>query len=188
MKTKKRPVQQVIYVLLLLAAVVVLFQWYTVQNKARMEDRNKNYAADSARMKVSQITDEFKNAQNLIKANTFFLEKSLSEPVITSAMLKEMEEKSIFDALLFTDLEGNNYTSDGRITDARERDYYLNGIKEQSGTAIVFNSSLYGKTMVSFYTPIHYNNELIGVFSRKGFLLHISANRQMYFFVCLTGQ
>ncbi len=164
MKTKKRPVQQVIYVLLLLAAVVVLFQWYTVQNKARMEDRNKNYAADSARMKVSQITDEFKNAQNLIKANTFFLEKSLSEPVITSAMLKEMEEKSIFDALLFTDLEGNNYTSDGRITDARERDYYLNGIKEQSGTAIVFNSSLYGKTMVSFYTPIHYNNELIGVF------------------------
>ncbi len=79
-------------------------------------------------------------------------------------MLKEMEEKSIFDALLFTDLEGNNYTSDGRITDARERDYYLNGIKEQSGTAIVFNSSLYGKTMVSFYTPIHYNNELIGVF------------------------
>lgn len=68
MKTKKRPVQQVIYVLLLLAAVVVLFQWYTVQNKARMEDRNKNYAADSARMKVSQITDEFKNAQNLIKA------------------------------------------------------------------------------------------------------------------------
>ena len=115
-------------------------------------------------MKVSQINNEFKNALNLIKANTFFLEKSLSSPVITSSMLKEMEEKSIFDALLFTDLEGNNYTSDGRITDARERDYYLNGIKGQSGTAIVFNSSLYGKTMVSFYTPIHYNGELIGVF------------------------
>ncbi len=164
MKTKKKPVQQIIYVLLLLVAVVVLFHWYTAQNKARIEEQNKNYAADSARMKVSQIADEFKNAQNLIKANTFFLEKSLSEPVITSAMLREMEEKSIFDALLFTDLEGNNYTSDGRITDARERDYYLNGIREQSGTAIVFNSSLYGKTMVSFYTPIHYNDELIGVF------------------------
>lgn len=164
MKTKKKPVQQVVYVSLLLVAVVVLFQWYTVQNKARMEERNKNYAADSAHMKVSQINNEFKNALNLIKANTFFLEKSLSSPVITSSMLKEMEEKSIFDALLFTDLEGNNYTSDGRITDARERDYYLNGIKGQSGTAIVFNSSLYGKTMVSFYTPIHYNGELIGVF------------------------
>ena len=164
MKTKKKPVQQVVYVSLLLVAVVVLFQWYTVQNKVRMEERNKNYAADSAHMKVSQINNEFKNALNLIKANTFFLEKSLSSPVITSSMLKEMEEKSIFDALLFTDLEGNNYTSDGRITDARERDYYLNGIKGQSGTAIVFNSSLYGKTMVSFYTPIHYNGELIGVF------------------------
>lgn len=164
METKKRPVQQVIYVLLLLAAVVVLFQWYTVQNKARMEERNKNYAADSAHMKVSQITDEFKNAQNLIKANTFFLEKSLSGPVITSSMLKKMEENSIFDAFLFTDLEGNNYTSDGRITDARDRDYYLNGIKEKSGTAIVFNSSLYGKTMVSFYAPVHYKDKLIGVF------------------------
>ena len=164
MKTKKKPLQQVIYVLLLLAAVVVLFQWYTLQNKARMEEQNKNYAADSAHMKVSQITDEFKNALNLIKANTFFIEKSLSGPVITSAMLKEMEEKSIFDALLFTDPEGNNYTSDGRITDARNRDYYLNGIKGQSGTAIVFNSSLYGKTMVSFYTPVHYKGKLAGVF------------------------
>ena len=99
MKTKKKPLQQVIYVLLLLAAVVVLFQWYTLQNKARMEEQNKNYAADSAHMKVSQITDEFKN-----------------------------------------------------------------GIKGQSGTAIVFNSSLYGKTMVSFYTPVHYKGKLAGVF------------------------
>lgn len=164
MKTKKKPLQQVIYVFFLLAAVFILFQWYTVRNKERMEERNKNYAADSAHMKVSQITDEFKNALNLIKANTFFIEKSLSEPEITSDMLKEMEEKSIFDALLFTDLEGNNYTSDGRITDARQRDYYLNGIKEKSGTSVVFNSSLYGKTMVSFYAPIHYNGELIGVF------------------------
>lgn len=164
MKTKKKPLQQIIYVFFLLSAVFILFQWYTVKNKKRMEERNKNYAADSAHMKVSQITDEFKNALNLIKANTFFIEKSLKGPGITSAMLKEMEEKSIFDALLFTDLDGNNYTSDGRITDARQRDYYLNGIKGQSGTAVVFNSSLYGKTMVSFYTPVHYNGELIGVF------------------------
>ncbi len=164
MKTKKKPLHQIIYVFFLLAAVFILFQWYTGQNKERMEERNKNYASDSAHMKVAQINNEFKNALNLIRADTFFVEKSLQEPIITSDMLKEMEERSIFDALLFTDLDGNNYTSDGRITDARQRDYYLNGIKEQSGTAIVFNSSLYGKTMVSFYAPVHYKGKLIGVF------------------------
>ena len=52
---RKKPLQEVMYVLGLVAAIVVLFFWYTTQNSSRMEERNKNYAADSARQTATLI-------------------------------------------------------------------------------------------------------------------------------------
>lgn len=114
MKGKKKPVQDIIYVVFLLGAMFILFYWYTVQNRERINEQNKNYAADSARLKAVQINDEFNNALDLIKTYSYFISKSLEEPVVTSQMLKEMESNSMFDVIRFTDLEGTTYASDGR--------------------------------------------------------------------------
>ena len=62
MKGRKKTLQKVGYVLLLLAAIIMLFHWYATQNSKRMEERNKNYAADSAHLKATQIDDELSNA------------------------------------------------------------------------------------------------------------------------------
>ena len=104
MKGKKKPVQDIIYVVFLLGAMFILFYWYTVQNRERINEQNKNYAADSARLKAVQINDEFNNALDLIKTYSYFISKSLEEPVVTSQMLKEMESNSMFDVIRFTDL------------------------------------------------------------------------------------
>ena len=45
----------------LLAAVILLFQWYAAQNRERIKERNKIYAADSARIKAVQIDEELSN-------------------------------------------------------------------------------------------------------------------------------
>ena len=82
MKGRKKSLQEVGYVLLLLVAIIILFRWYTVQNSRRMEERNKNYAADSAHLKATQIDDELSNALNLINTYTYFLGESLNEPVV----------------------------------------------------------------------------------------------------------
>ena len=74
-----------------------------------------------------------------------------------------MEESSLFDALRFTDMEGNNYASDGRVSDASKRDYYIQGIKGETGISVVFESMISGETMVGFYTPVRYDGEIIGV-------------------------
>ena len=47
-------------------------------------------------------------------------------------MLKEMEENSRFDTLMFTDLNGVDHASDGRTADVTDRDFYYNGIKGKS--------------------------------------------------------
>ena len=62
MKEKKKSLKEVGYSLILRAAIIVLFQWYTTQNKNRMESRNKNYALDSARQIATRIDEELNNA------------------------------------------------------------------------------------------------------------------------------
>ncbi len=149
MKGKKKPVQDIIYVVFLLGAMFILFYWYTVQNRERINEQNKNYAADSARLKAVQINDEFNNALDLIKTYSYFISKSLEEPVVTSQMLKEME--------------GTTYASDGRTASQTQYDYYQNGIKGESGISVVFNSNFSNETMVGFYTPLMFEGEIIGV-------------------------
>lgn len=41
--------------------------------------------------------------------------------------------------------------------------YYLNGIKSESGITVVFDSDFFDETMVSFYAPVRYQGKIIGV-------------------------
>ncbi len=163
-KTKKREyLQKWAYVALLLIGIIILFQWYTTQNRKRIGERNKDYAADSARQTADKIDKELSNALNRISTYAYFVGESLTEPKITAQMLEEIKDNSLFDTLIFTDTEGVNHVFDGRVSDASERDYYLEGIQGESGISAVFNSLLYDETMLSFYTPLYYKGEIIGV-------------------------
>ncbi len=163
MRKRRRLLQEIVYVLIMLAAIIVLFHWYAAQNSKRMEDRNKNYAEDSAKMKAEHIDKEFDNALDLINAYSYFLGESLNGPTLTVDILNKIEEKTLFDKLRFTDLNGNNYSSDGQVSDASDRDYYIYGKEGKSGISVIFNSRLTDETMVGFYSPLRYKGEIIGV-------------------------
>lgn len=162
-KNGKKLAQQVIWVVVLLAAMIVLFHWYTTQNSVRMEERNKNYAADSARQTTTRIDEQMNNALELINTYAHFVGEGLKEPVINEQILQEIEHNALFDAVLFTDASGMNHTSDGRTSDASDRDYYKNGMRGQSGIAVILDSYFFNETMVSFYAPLRYKGEIIGV-------------------------
>ena len=163
MKAAKKSIQEVLYVFCMLIAIIILFQWYTTENKHRIEERNKNYASDSARLMAVHIDEELNNALNRINTYTFFLGESLTEPAGTVQMLGTIEEHSQFDACLFTDKDGRNYTSDGRTSVADTHDYYVNGIKGEDGITVVYDSVFFDETMISFYAPVRFEGEIIGV-------------------------
>ncbi|MDE7248964.1 MAG: hypothetical protein K2N82_03575, partial [Lachnospiraceae bacterium] len=98
---KKKSLQDIAYVFFLLAAIIVLFHWYTTRNQERIEERNKNYAADSAQIKADQIDKELSNALNRIKTYSYFVGEAISDPMVTAQMLGRMEENSIFDAMIY---------------------------------------------------------------------------------------
>lgn len=149
--------------LFLLTAVIIVFRWYTIQNKERIENQNKNYAADSVRQTAAKIDEELNNAQDLISTYTYFLEESLTDSTVTAQKLKEIEKNSQFDAVIFTDINGKDYTSDGRTSDVTQRDFYLNGLRGESGISPIFDSYFFDGIMVNFYAPVRSKGEIIGV-------------------------
>ena len=160
---RKKSLQQIIYVPFLLLAIIILFQWYTTRNRQRIEEQNKNYAADAAQMKADQIDGELRNALNRITTYAYFVGESMEEPVVTSQRLANMEDNMIFDALMYTDAAGTDYASDGRTANARESFFYQNGMQGENGIGILFNPHFFQETMVCFYAPVHWQGEIVGV-------------------------
>ncbi len=160
---RKKSIREVIGVVILLAAMIGLFQWYTTQNSVQIEERNKNYAADSARQTMTRINEKMNNALELINTYAHFVGEGLKEPVISEQTLQKIEHNALFDAVLFTDAAGMNHTSDGRTSEADDRDYYKNGMRGEDGIAVILDSYFFNETMVSFYAPLRYKGEIIGV-------------------------
>lgn len=160
---KKRLTQEIVYIIFMVIAGIFIFMWYTGQNRDRILERNKTYAADSARQTKLQIDETLNNALSRIKTYAYFLGGSLSEPEITQEMLKEIEENSLFDAVMFTDVNGIDHATDGRTHDISKRPFFQSGMQGESDSIVLFDSHFFDETMVCFYTPVYYNGEVIGV-------------------------
>ena len=67
MKNAKKTWKNIIYVFVILALVILLFQWYSKANKERITTQNLNYAMDSAHQTAERIEDELSNAVQRVR-------------------------------------------------------------------------------------------------------------------------
>ena len=162
MGTTKKTWQNVLYICILLAAIVLLFRWYSTANSRRIENQNLNYAMDSADQTAKRIESEFNSALLRLRNYAYLLGTNQTSPEITAGLLKGMEENASFDALRFTNADGLNLASDGKTNDSSDRAYFANGMRGESGLEVV-RSRLTGQMMTVFYAPIEYDGEIIGM-------------------------
>lgn len=163
MNTHKKIFSNIAFLLALIIAIFFLFGWYSSSNRARTEEQNLTYAADSAYQKANEIGNEFRNAQ--IRIHNYAYCFSLGETVlkIDADILKGIEDNAVFDAICFVNDGGMILKSDGTLLDCSERDYFKNGMKGESGCTVVFDSHVTGKTTMVFYSPVRYNNKIVGI-------------------------
>ena len=177
MKRSKKSLWNMASVLVLLVVVIVMFYWYSAENNKRIEAQNRTYAGDSALQTSNRVNDEFRNALSRISTYAYFTGEGLTEPVVTSRMLAGMTTNSLFDEFRFAYADGTYVTSRGNITDVSDREYYIEGMKGEQGIFVTRNSIITGQPSVSFYAPVYYRGEIIGVllgmYSANEYLQHI---------------
>lgn len=162
MHTQSKTWQNVLYIGILLAAICLLFQWYSTSNKQRIEHQNLNYAMDSAAQTSQRIESEFSNALLRIRNYAYLLGVGQTRTEITTELLEGMEEHASFDAITFTNTEGINLASSGQTTDSRGRNYFISGMRGKSGLEVL-TSELTGQIMAMFYAPVEHDGQTIGV-------------------------
>ena len=163
MRALKKTWQNVLYIVLLLAAICLLFRWYSTTNSQQIENRNLNYALDSARQTSLRIDSEFTNALQRLRNYAYLLGSGRDQPEITASLLRGMEENASFDAVWFINADGVNLASGGEISDNSDRNYYASGMRGESGMEVVFESRITGRMMIVFYAPVQHSGEIIGV-------------------------
>lgn len=161
---RKKVFHTIIYSIPLLVLVVILFNIYTAQNKARIIEQNKNYAEDSTRQMAQQISDQFENGLRIITTYGYFFDTYLGGDTVPADTLKGIEASSVFDTVRFTDAEGVTHLSDGRTVNSSDREYYERGMKGESGITAVFDERLAEEEKrIMFYAPVQLDGKIIGI-------------------------
>ena len=164
MKQQKKTWQPVVYAFLFLLVVLLLFNVYTALNRSRIQEQNRVYAEDSARHTVKRIESEFDNALQRIENNAYLVSASGGAGQVDARVLKEWEDNTTFDAVRFTNKDGVNLASNGATSDSSDRNYFVSGMRGESGLETVSASRITGKPMMVFYSPVYDGEEISGMF------------------------
>lgn len=154
---------QILFACILLAFVVFISVIFTKENNERIIRQNENYVEDVTVQMAERIDDILTSAQNSINTMAYLYGKSLESPEVDANALKDMAENSVFEYVEFVDKNGIDLTFEGKKADVSDREYYIEGMKGNSGVFVTLQSRITNETLVSFYTPLRYKDEIIGV-------------------------
>lgn len=148
--------------LLLLFIIVALFVFKENNNK-RITQQNEDYVKTITVQEAAQIGDAFSSSQSNIETMAYLYGEALDSPEADVQKLKEMQERSSFDYIEYTDADGKNINAEKQTSEAVDRQYYIEGMKGYIGCEIIFNSRITHETLMRFYAPVYYEGEIIGV-------------------------
>lgn len=153
----------VIFFLIIFCLILALFYRFSVQNAKRIQHQNLEYADDSARLLAIRLNEQFKGSQHLIETYAYFMGQTIKNEPVATRLLKEMETNTYFDAIRYTNRDGEMLTASGERTMLNDKDYFLRGMNGESGVTAVMDSPVFHQPVIVFYAPVRYNNEVIGV-------------------------
>lgn len=141
----------------------IIFVIFAKENNERIIRQNESYVEDVTVQMAERIDDILTSAQNSINTMAYLYGRSLESPEVDAEALKDMAENSVFEYVEFVDKNGINLTFEGERADVSDREYYIEGMKGNSGAFVTLHSRITDETLVTFYTPLRYKGEIIGV-------------------------
>lgn len=147
----------------LLVFIIIIFIRFTKENNERIIRQNQRYVEDATVQVAARVDDILEGARQHIGIMAYMCEGMLTEPEVSVQLLKEMAENSSFDYLEFVNKDGINITMEGETADVSDREYYIEGMKGNSGTFVTMQSRITNETLITFYAPLYYEGEIIGV-------------------------
>lgn len=136
-----KPPKQIITCIIVFVLIALAFFVFTKENEQRIMEQNMEYIQDSTIQIAGQIDDVFSDGYDNIRVLSAFLSHSLEQPEVDINLVRELTKESGFDFIEYADKDGRDHNITGGISDARDRKYYLDGMKGNSGLEVIFLSN-----------------------------------------------
>ncbi len=160
---RREPSRQAVACFAVAFFILISFLVFTKENERRIIEQNMEYIQDSTIQIAERIDSVFLDGYESIRILSAFLSQSLDEPEVDIHLVREIAQNSVFDFLEFADKDGMDHNITGGVSDARDRQYYLDGMKGNVGLEVIFNSRATHETLLMFYSPVTFQEEIVGV-------------------------
>ncbi len=160
---RKNLSKQIAVCIVVMLFIMLSFLVFIRENEQRIAEQNMEYIHDSTVQMSKQIDDVLSDGYKNIRILSAFLSQSLDQPEVDIDAARGIARDSIFDFIEFVDPDGMNHNITGVISDARDRQYYLDGMKGNVGLEVIFNSRATHETLLMFYSPVTFEEEIVGV-------------------------
>ena len=167
--TEKRLMRHLLAnIVLLLLAVFAIIVFSGQKNYRRQVQQIDTYIQVLSARTAKHAEDVFMDKKSSITSMAYLYGKALESPDADEEYLRELERDGGFDRLRFINRNGESYTSDGKIADVADRDYFQNGMQGESGITVVMESRFNKEKVIGFYAPVRFDGAICGVMA--GFL------------------
>lgn len=160
----KKGNKYILPVLTIAAAVLAVLSIvvFTLENQKNISNNNREYLLDNTSQMAVLIEDSLLHGLANIQVLSNLAGELLTSPEVDITALQRIIDNSIFDFIEFVDKEGMNHNTTGSVSQAGDRQYYLDAMQGNSGTELIFNSRATSETLLVFYSPVYYQSEIIG--------------------------
>lgn len=150
-------------IVILIVAVFAILLLTQQENYARQMQQINQYIGELSDRTAQHAGDVFQDRQDAISSIAYLYGQAMTSSQVDMDDLQQLEARSGFDRIHFVNASGESYTSDGKLADVADRDYFIRGIAGETGRTVVMRSRFNGGRLVGFFAPVYYHNELCGV-------------------------
>ena len=161
--SNRKILSQILFAGILLVFIIIIFFKYTRESNERIVRQNESYVEDATVQVAARIDDVLESAGKSINTIAYMYGKALTSPEVDAKALRDITENSQFDYVEFVNRDGQNLTAEGKTADVSDREYYIEGMKGNTGIFVTWDSRITNEKLVTFYAPLSYEGEIIGV-------------------------
>lgn len=165
-----------------LLLIVAAFAMFLHATNERIVEQNTSYLEGTTLQTSRRVDDLLNNAQSIVVSMAKTWELTMTEDQLNADRLREFMSGTPFDHLIYVESDGEAFDDRGIVVDAAQRDYYIEGIQGHTGACAIYNSSFDDENLITFYTPLYSDGEVIGVLVGAYTEDHISELLSTYFF------
>lgn len=150
---------------LIIISIIAIMCIYTYIQKINIIKDVEQVTNQMAEYIAGSISNEMDFAKSSIKLASLTITESMTSEEIEdpAAIIIPMIANTPFGGIEYIRADGMNVMNIGEPFDASDRIYYIEGIKGNTGIWNNYHPKTSKETLMNFYTPIIYNEDIAGV-------------------------